>query len=180
MRTQEFSRESVLIKFKTPALNEAQLKSYLIKLCNVYDTSAFSYKSMTGLTRFDRINESEYTEYNEIKPLIDAIPKLSTVTGISIGDNLSVLVLEIMFAYQEISVLANTVPKEVTDIKMFATGEINYILFTDGTRYPEISPATYGGKPVEHAMYFNTQDEANSALEFIILKMPSTWEIIGE
>lgn len=180
MRANEFTTEEIALKFKTIALTEMQLKKYLTKLCNIYDIGNCSLSGMSSLTLFNRIDESEYIEYNEIKPLVDVIPNLSTVTEIKIGAFLSVLALEIRFTYQQIIILDDFEPKEITKIQKFANGEINYIRFADGTRYPKITPATYSGRPVVHAMYFNTENECATALNFIQLKLPSNWEITRE
>ena len=177
MKSKEFIKENIELKFKTIDLTENQLRKYLIKLTNMYDIGNSSAAGLSSLTFFNRIDESEYIEYNEIKPLIDIIPKLSTVTEINVGDFLSVLELEIRFAYQEILILGNQNPTEITKIKLHTDGTINYILFADGNRYPKITPATYSGKPVTYAMYFNTQDESDAALNFIQLKLPNTWEM---
>ena len=167
------------LQFGTTVLNENQLKDYLIELCNVYGGN-FSFKMLSGLKRFRRIDESEYAEFNSIKPLIDEFPSLSTVDDIAVGDMLSVLALEIIFAYKEIMIISDSAPKEITKIKQNVDGTIKYVKFADGTRYPKVTPATYAGKPLVYAMYFNATRELDAAMTFINLKLPQDWEIIEE
>jgi hypothetical protein len=67
--------------------------------------------------------------------------------------------------------------KEVNDIKLNNDGSINYVTFTDGDRYPRITPARYQGRPIEYAVYFDQPGNADHALTALTLKVPEGWDI---
>ena len=116
----------------------------------------------------------ETAEHNDLKPFVDRLIQLDFPKKIKIGDKLSVLDFEIVFAWKEIDVRGFTSPKTITKIS-HSGGKINYVEFDDGDRYPRQTPATYSGRPMEYAIYFKKSDLAEQTLTMLALMLPRDW-----
>ncbi len=167
-RTNDISAEEVLPYFKS------KYKAYASSITTESYSPAHSIHLTTGVKKM--INEQD--EHREIKPFIDNMCRLglSSAHKINVGDLLSVLHADVAFAWKEAFIYGFATPKEVTEIKT-TNGEIDYIMFIDGDRYPRSTPATYEGKPVDYAMYFATGNDAKDALTVLSLSIPSGWEL---
>jgi len=169
---------SAKLEFHTVDLKLNQIVEHLQKRMIVYENfitndNYFSFRLYSGIRRYTK----ETTEQNEIKPFIDRINQLNYKGNISVGDQFSVLNFDINFSSKEIDVFGFKEPKKVSDIVLAKDGKINYIKFTDGDRYPRITPATYSGKPVVYAAYFTSSNDASKALSMINLSVPTGWEL---
>lgn len=171
------------LKFRIQELSSAELKPYLIEFYNLYNIDRpLQWKAISGLKRFQRLNEAEYKDYQDIKPLINLLQNIGLPDSheIKVGDTLSLLTAEIIFVFNEIVLSGVLGPSTVEQIKLHKDGSINYILFSDGDRYPRMQHATYQGRPVMYPMYFKNSDDAEQALTMIQLKKPNNWEFIDE
>ena len=176
MRASEISdTESINTVFHTIELSENQIADYSQRFFESYDIDKPYIKFISNIKRLAKINESK--EHQQIESFIQLINSLDSLKKIKVGDLFSVLAFEIVFAWQEINVFGFTEPKEVAEIKLHKDNTIDYIKFTDGGRYPRLTPATYNKKPIVQTAYFDKQHKAEQALTNLLLKVPGEWEI---
>jgi hypothetical protein len=166
------------LSFGTVALcNDQDIKKYVIEYCNINQVDLPYAKFKSNIKHIGRPNLVESKEFNEIKPFVDTLKFLDSLTNIKVGDKFAVISAEIFFAWKEILLSGFTEPKEVTKIKTNSDGSIAYIMFADGDRYPRQTPATYSGKPINIAAYFGSGNDAKRALTMLHLKVPNGWEV---
>ena len=121
---------------------------------------------------------TESSDYREIQPFIRAIDKVSSKSDIKVGDMFAAIMFDIKYMHNEIDVVGFTIPKEVVKIKMSNNGTIDYIMFSDGDRYPRVPHASgKDGSAIEYPAYFDTQAEAEKALTYLTLTLPETWKM---
>lgn len=166
--------ESIALDFHTIELEQHEIKPYIKQFFESYNINRHHIASVSNIKRFARLAETQETK--DVAPFINAINSVDTTEQIKVGDNFSVLAFEIISAWKEINASGFTTPKEVVDIKMHGD-KINYILFSDGDRYPRLTPATYQGKPVIQTAYFDNKQSANQALTVLSLKVPDQWTL---
>jgi hypothetical protein len=169
--------ESHDLDFKTTALLENQISSYVREFHQAYSRQEPFQKYISNIRRFSSRKLAESRELEEITPFIDAIHQQDTLKKIQVGDQFSVLAFEIIFAWREINVLGFLEPEQVSKIHLHPSGAINYIEFASGDRYPRIAPAEYSGKPTVYTAFFNSKSAAESALTFQMLKVPENWTV---
>ena len=169
--------EAVDLNFHTIELKENQIQNYAKQYFESYNIEKPHIKFISNIKRFTNPKLKESSEINDIKPFIDLVQNLNSNKQIKVGDKFAVLAFEVVYLYREINTLGFTTPKEVADIKLHSDGTINYIKFTDGDRYPRISPATYSGKPIIHPAYFDNRQSAESALTALALQVPEDWDL---
>jgi hypothetical protein len=169
--------EAVDLNFHTIELKENQIQNYAKQYFESYNIEKPHIKFISNIKRFTNPKLKESSEINDIKPFIDLVQNLNSNKQIKVGDKFAVLAFEVVYLYREINTLGFTTPKEVADIKLHSDGTINYIKFTDGDRYPRISPATYSGKPIIHPAYFDNRQSAESALTALALRVPEDWDL---
>ena len=167
--------KDVSLIFKTLDLKNSQIEEYTKKYFECYNIDQPHGKFISNIKRLSKINES--TETTEIASFINMLHQIDSKKKIKIGDKFAVLEFEIIFAYKEINGRGFVTPKEVEEIKLHSDGKINYIKFTDGDRYPRLTPAHYEGKPVTYAAYFANKNYAQQALSAIILAVPDEWDL---
>lgn len=168
--------EGVELKFHTIELTESQIQPYVKKYFECYNIEKPYTKFVSNIKKLGSNKLIESGESQEITPFIQMINSVDSNKTIKVGDYFAVLAFEIVFAWKEINAYGFTTPKEVADIKMHSDGTINYIKFSDGDRYPRLTPATYQGKPIIQTAYFDNQNDAKSALTALVLKVPNSWE----
>lgn len=167
--------KDVPLIFKTLDLKNSQIEEYTKKYFECYNIDQPHGKFISNIKRLSKINES--TETKEIASFINMLHQIDSKKKIKIGDKFAVLEFEIIFAYKEINGRGFVTPKEVEEIKLHSDGKINYIKFTDGDRYPRLTPARYEGKPVTYAAYFANKNYAQQALSAITLAVPDEWDL---
>lgn len=163
------------LEFKTIDLESSDIEKYTKMYFDRYDIDKPHGKFITNIKSFSRMTESK--ENKEIEQFIQHLKKIDSKKNIKVGDKFSVLEFEIIFAWKEINGRGFTSPKEVSDVKRHQDGTINYIKFTDGDRYPRLTPARYEGKPISYASYFDRKNEAEKALTSLILIVPDDWDL---
>jgi hypothetical protein len=169
--------QAVDLKFHTVELTESQIPAYAKRYFECYNIEAPHIKFISNVKRFSNPKLTESDEITDIKPFVDAVRELNSNKKIKVGDKFAVLAFDLVYVYKEINGFGFTNPKEVADIKLHSDGSINYVKFTDGDRYPRISPATYGGKPITHPAYFDSGRSAESALSALALQVPKDWSL---
>jgi hypothetical protein len=169
--------ESIDAVFHTIELSENEISDYTQRFFESYDIDRPYIKFISNIKRLakEQINESK--EHEQIESFVQLINSLDSLKKIKVGDLFSVLAFEIVFAWQEINVFGFTEPKEVAEIKLHKDNTINYIKFTDGGRYPRLTPATYNKKPIVQTAYFDKQSKAEQALTNLLLKVPGEWKV---
>lgn len=163
------------LKFETLNLKNSQIEEYTKKYFECHNIDQPHGKFISNIKRLSKINES--TEATDIAPFINMLQRIDSKKSIKIGDKFAVLEFEIIFTYKEINGRGFITPKEVAEIKLHQNGKINYIKFTDGDRYPRLTPARYEGKPITYAAYFSNKNDARQALTAIILAVPDDWDL---
>ena len=163
--------ESNLI-FHTKELKKNEIKNYIKE---VYEQYNINKPFTSSISNVKYLNEST----SDIKSYIEYFNSLGLPDShtIKIGDYFSVLAFEFIMLHNEIEALGFSKPKEIVDIKKFPDGKINYIKFSDGDRYPRVTPATYNGQNVLQVAYFNNKKEVNNAITMLQLKLPTDWHI---
>ena len=178
MRVSEIlNRESIDIKFFTIDLTDKEIIEYSQDFFEVYNVDKPYLKFVSNIKRSVKNKVIESTEHNQIKPFIQMINSLDSLKKIKVGDQFAVLAFEIVFAWKEINGFGFTDTNEVAEIKLNSNNTIDYIKFTDGDRYPRLTPATYNNKPIVQTAYFDNKDKAKQALVSLLLKVPSDWDI---
>ena len=169
--------EDISLKFKTIVLSENQIYNYFKIRHKLYQFESLPQRIVSGIKRFSHPKIHESVEHNEIQPIIDLLQRvdLPKSTKIKVGDYFSVLEFEINFAWKEIDAFGFLKPKEITEINLTPSGQINYIGFLDGDRYPRLTPATFNNRPVTYASYFRNKKLADRALIMISLSIPTGW-----
>jgi hypothetical protein len=114
----------------------------------------------------------------DIQQFIEKLTQLDSKRKIKIGDSFSVLVFEIGYGWKEIAVSGFISPKIVSKINCSPSGKIYTIEFDDGAQFPRYPPADFERRPVEYAIYFPSKIKAETALTFMIMSTPLSWEII--
>lgn len=165
------------LQFHTVKLENVNVEKYAKHFFELYGIDKPYQKFITNIKSLGKSKVLESNEHSAIQPFIKAISEVDTTSSIQPGDMFAVLSFEINFAWKEINALGFTEPKEVAEVKMHSDGTINYIKFTDGDRYPRANPATYNNKPILQSAYFDNKADAESALSYLMLKVPSTWDI---
>jgi hypothetical protein len=169
--------ETHSLKFKTVELLESQLSKYSVKFFENYGIEKHNQRFFSMLRKMKTGKIVESTGDNDISHFIETINKLGNKKEIKVGDFFSVLSFTINFNFNEVDVVGFTKPKEVKEIKTETDGTIRYIRFIDGSRYPKLTHATSGKKPVEYPAYFDGENAADQALMQLRLTLPDTWEM---
>ena len=170
------ANESKLV-FNSVELSENQIKNYAKKYFEAYTIDRPFGKFVSNIKKFGSTKLNESKEMASIEPFIHGIHQVDSKRTVKAGDTFSVLSFDILFAWQEIEVSGFTTPKQVANVKMHSNGTINYVEFTDGDRFPRLTPATYSGKPVVQTAYFDDKNSAEQALTMLLLKVPNTWTV---
>lgn len=170
-------KEGVNLKFHTTKLMKEDIESYAKQHFEAYNIEAPFSKFVSNIRKFGSSKLTESSEMNSIKPFIDSIHQLDSKKNIKVGDAFAVLQFELNIGWKEIEISGFTSPKKVSDIKLHGNGSINYILFSDGDRYPRLTPATYEGKPILQTAYFGDKKSAESSLSMLLLKVPHDWDV---
>jgi hypothetical protein len=165
----------VNLVFNSIELSESSISTYAKHYYSAHQIEQSHVKFTSNVKLLGKNKLAESKENSEIKSFIDAINQLDTVKKIKIGDKFSVLAFEIRFAWREIDAMGFIESKTVSDINLNDNGTINYVMFTDGDRYPRHVQATYNNKLVIHTAYFNNSQEAKKALTFLVLNVPDNW-----
>lgn len=166
------------LEFDTVAVPLAEVMSYLLhhgKLYSELNTNENYFPQ--NLYSSVRRSIKETVEQNEITPFLDKLQTLDYKGNIKVGDLFSVLNFDINFSSREIDAFGFINPKEIAKIVMASNGKINYLMFSDGDRYPRQTPATYSGKPIVYAVYFGSAQDASKALTMLSLSVPSGWDM---
>jgi hypothetical protein len=177
MKANDFLTDGISLEFDSILLEDTDINDYVKQFVEVYDIDKHYLSSLTNIRKLSNPGLFESAEYSEILPFINLIGKLDTADKVKVGDQFAVLAFEIIFAWKDINVFGFTSPKQVADVKMNANGKINYILFTDGDRYPRLTPATYNGKPIIQTAYFKQRSSAETALTALMLTLPQDWDL---
>jgi hypothetical protein len=170
-------RPEYLLNFKTKSLEGNQLSSYARQFFEAYNIESPILKFVANIKRFEHSRLAESAEAQSIKPFIDTVQRADAVKKIKVGDQFAVLAFEINFAWKEIQAFGFLEPKQVSEIKLHQDGTINFIKFTDGDRYPRLTPAEYNNKPIIQTAYFNDRNSAESALTMLLMLVPADWNI---
>jgi hypothetical protein len=93
-----------------------------------------------------------------------------------IGESFSVLDLDVIHYHKEI-IMSIHPTRTVERIRLHENGQINYIQFTDGSRYPKQTHATYNNKPLFLAYYFTDEKTLHKAETIINLALPESWDL---
>ena len=165
------------LQFHTVNLENVNVEKYAKHFFESYGIDKPYQKFITNIKSLHKSRVLESDEHSAIQSFIKAILEVDTTSSVQPGDMFAVLLFEINFAWKEINALGFTEPKEVAEVKMHSDGTINYIKFTDGDRYPRANPATYNNKPILQSAYFDNKADAESALSYLMLKVPSSWDI---
>lgn len=172
------SVRSAKLHFETVDIKIDDVYAYLNERSKVYSDQItsdtyFPGRFINGVRHF--VNET--SEHVEIKPFIDKLQKLDYDKTIKVGDMFAVLQFDINFASKEIEAFGFVKPKEISDIKIAKNGKIQYITFVDGDKFPRQTPATYEGRPIGIAAYFDSDNAASKALTMLSLSVPDGWEL---
>ena len=172
------SVRSAKLHFETVDIKIDDVYAYLNERSKVYSDQItsdtyFPGRFINGVRHF--VNET--AEHVEIKPFIDKLQKLDYDKTIKVGDMFAVLQFDINFASKEIEAFGFVKPKEISDIKIAKNGKIQYITFVDGDKFPRQTPATYEGRPIGIAAYFDSNNAASKALTMLSLSVPDGWEL---
>lgn len=178
MRAKESVVKEYALKFESVDLStEDEVRQHVMNKYFEFTKSNFVHtwpSYVTGKVKNVRFM-SESTEYNEIIPIIDNI-QIMGESNIKVGQLLSLMYLDVVFATRDIEVSGFTTPKKVTNINVSPNGLIKQIVFEDGTRWPQVKPATFKGKPLDYTIFFK-EDEAATALTYLLTAKPNNWEI---
>ena len=169
--------EGISLKFNNVELNEKQVTPYTKLYFEAHNIERPHGKFINNIRSLKKRKLNESAEHAEIQPFVELIKKLDTHGKVKIGDFFAVLSFEINFAWKEIDSHGFMSPKEITDIKMNENGNINYITFSDGDRYPRLPLASFNNKPITHPAYFNDEKSAKSALTMLRLQLPDEWDL---
>lgn len=176
--TEFYKNKKCKLNFKKVDISESEIYPYFKRKYDLYESNKFPQRMISGIRRLaTHINENK--EADQIAPFINKLQSsgLGLDTDIRVGDELSVLDFEINFPYQSITVRGFTVPLVVTKILLNSDDTINYVRFSNGDRYPRLTPAVYSGKPVDYAVYSSDKASAEKTLTMLMLSVPSDWEI---
>lgn len=169
--------EGISLKFDNVELNEKQVTPYTKLYFEAHNIERPHGKFINNIRSLKKRKLTESAEHAEIQPFVELIKKLDTHGKVKIGDFFAVLSFEINFAWKEIDSHGFMSPKEITDIKMNENGNINYITFSDGDRYPRLPLASFNNKPITHPAYFNDEKSAKAALTMLRLQLPDEWDL---
>jgi hypothetical protein len=174
-RVHEFINESVPLKFHTIELQEDQIKDYVIRYIEENKIDTYTSRFIINIMRSTDKRLYETTEFQDIQTFVTAINRIDSKKKIKVGDKFSVLFFDIITLWKEIHALGFIKPKEVTEIQLHKDGSINFIRFSDGSRYPRLNMAVYDGKQIEQSAYFVNDNGASEALTMLILALPDGW-----
>lgn len=178
MRANEFITEKYNLRFESiDLITEDEVRQYL------HDKFFESIKSgliskwpdyMSGKVKSVRFIK-ESAEYDEIIPIIDNLQGMG-VSDIRVGQLLSIIYLDVVFATREIEVSGFKTPKKVKAISASPNGQIKQIKFEDGSRWPQTQVATFKGKPLDYTIFFK-ENGADAALTYLLMTKPTDWVI---
>lgn len=120
----------------------------------------------------------ESTEFDEISPVLNRLQVMSA-KSVKEGDTFAVIDLDVIPYHKEVIMNVSKL-KVIEKIKLTNSGSIDYVEFTDGTRYPKQIHATYNNKPLFLAYYFKSVSELEKAKSILKLSFPESWELITE
>lgn len=164
-------------EFNTKEITLSELLPYLMSHGRLHrdlntNENYFPQNLYSGIRR--RVVK-ESSEQTEITPFINRLQSIDYKGEIKVGDMFSVLNTDINFSGKEIIIFGFINPKEISKISLNPNGKINYIMFSDGDRYPRQVPATYKGSLVVFSSYFNSAQSASKALTMLSLSVPDQW-----
>lgn len=168
--------ESVDLKFNSIELTPNQFRPYAIEFYDKNNIDFHHSKFLSNLTSMSKSNLTESKEFEDITSFINGVATVDSKKNIKVGDDFAVLSFEIRYFHEEIDVRGFTKPLKVVDIKMNSNGEINYIRFENGDRFPRLIKATVNKRPIELAAYFSDENQAKKALTYLRLLVPDNWE----
>lgn len=171
--------KSIPIQFHTSELKPEQYRNYVIPHfeANNIDRPHPNYRTNLRLMSESKYNLAETKEFEEIQPLIQTINRLDSKKTVKVGDKFAVLAFEIIYFHKEIILYGFTKPVTVTKVSVNPDGSIIRIGFDNGDFYPRQPKVTLNKRSIEHAAYFDTEQEANHALTIIKLTIPDEWEL---
>lgn len=165
------------LNFKKVTISESEIYLYFKKKYELYESDKFPQRMVSGIKRL-KTHVRENKEAAQIAPFIQKLQTagLGPDADIKVGDELAVLDFEINFPYQSVIVRGSTTPLTITNISLNADGTINYVKFSNGDRYPRLTPAVYSEKPVDYAVYAADKSSAEKILTMLTLSVPQDWE----
>jgi hypothetical protein len=118
-----------------------------------------------------------------IADLISFQSYLKTIDGrrgvrMAVGSKVAVIQFEPHTSSAVIEVRGHETPKEISQIEHKADGVIDYIIFSDGTMFPDAEFTSKGmGGEYEGltTLFYSTKQQASNAVILAALKVPSTW-----
>lgn len=110
------------------------------------------------------------------KHLADIKPEYKT--EVEVGDKICIVMLERNVLYSQLYYISGFIKEKTVSEIIISDEEIEKLIFSDGTEYPDFELVTIHGQNTHDIYCFNDEDEATSFMTSVELKKPDETDIL--